>query len=588
MFNFTGSARRPRQVNLSGRKSTPTTPTSSSLRNKPAPSSSVQNAQKERAAREAERKRLKATETIQRIWRGRKVAEKVRNEWRSEWDQLSSASTENDTITARMSLFLGFMDTRRKKGQRKWSKVDLMRLDTMVLLTRTLISRDGALDTSEIRVRFLRVKFGKLLVDAVSIGAVEGELLGQSLGVLSLLAWKHPELVDEEYYTALSNATASIDSNFRYSTELAEAVVSPLKPITDRDNSHVDTAYKAFSSRYLVTPNLISLLGERSAKELVAAVDVQKVAMSFNVEMDTDSMLWLLAHVIYLSRHGKEAVDTTDENSPKLSAQNEQYINFLSMLLSSVANEVSQRIDIEDVTMEGQEESKDDGQSSKKLCIKKEPLPIFVKQQIESLVQQSSISSLLTSTISTDGNAKVLAGFALTLILVFTARRTDMRFWLCVALTADGVSAVKYVWNAVKQCQLFALIKGDAASAVDYLKYPPVLRVGSSAKSVEDQWNLILLFLEMYSFVLVTGDDHEFLQGTGRQLPLSEASELSVFLKNLSFAMFWWNGHIVGEDKTKDSGGEVFSKTQDTGRAWELDYFRNMVTDVVKAIYTRE
>jgi ubiquitin-protein ligase E3 C len=88
--------------------------------------------------------------------------------------------------------------------------------------------------------------------------------------------------------------------------------------------------------------------------------------------------------------------------------------------------------------------------------------------------------------------------------------------------------------------------------------------------------------------VLVTGYDHEFLQGTGRQLPLSEASELSVFLKNLSFAMFWWNGHIVGEDKTKDSGGEVFSKTQDTGRAWELDYFRNMVTDVVKAIYTRE
>jgi ubiquitin-protein ligase E3 C len=163
-----------------------------------------------------------------------------------------------------------------------------------------------------------------------------------------------------------------------------------------------------------------------------------------------------------------------------------------------------------------------------------------------------------------------------------------MRFWLCVALTVDGVSAVKYVWNAVKQCQLFTLIKGDAASAVDYLKYPPVLRVGSSAKSVEDQWNLIFLFLEMYKFVLVTGDDHEFLQGKGRQLSISEVSELSVFLKNLSFAMYWWYGNIMGEDKTKDSGGGVSSKAQENGRAWELGYFRSVVTDVLKAIYTRE
>ncbi|KAF8543143.1 hypothetical protein BDD12DRAFT_273336 [Trichophaea hybrida] len=586
MFNFTGSARRPRQVNLSGRKSAPT---SSSLRNKPAPSSSLQTAREERAAREAERKKLKAAETIQRIWRGRKVAEEVRNRWRSEWDQLSSTCTENDAITAQMSLFLGFMDTRRKKGQRKWSNDDLKRLGVMVLLTRTQISTDGTLDTSEMRrMRFLHLKFGMLLVEAVDIGVVKGDLLGQSLGVLPLLTWKHTELVDEEYYTALSKATASIDSNFRYSSELTEAVVSPLKPITNEDNSRIDAAYKVFNSRYLVTPNLVSLLGGRSAKEFVAAVDVHKIATSFSMEMDTNSTLWLLAHVIYLSRHGKGVVDLTDGNSPKLSTQNEQYINFLSMLLSSVAIEVGQRIDIEDVTMEGQDESEDGGLSSKQFSIKKEPLPAFVKQQVESLVQQSSISSLLSSTMSTDGNAKVLAGFALTLLLVFPARRTDMRFWLCVALTVDGVSAVKYVWNAVKQCQLFTLIKGDAASAVDYLKYPPVLRVGSSAKSVEDQWNLIFLFLEMYKFVLVTGDDHEFLQGKGRQLSISEVSELSVFLKNLSFAMYWWYGNIMGEDKTKDPGGGVSSKAQENGRAWELGYFRSVVTDVLKAIYTRD
>ena len=494
-----------------------------------------------------------------------------------------------------MSLFLGFTDTGRSKGRRSWEKDDLRRLEETVLLARISFLSGGALDRDVGNTPSLRIRFARLLIEAVANGVVTGDLLGQSLGVLLELVRKHPELVDGNYYAALSEATSSIGSHLRYSSELVEAVVSPLRSTLCGGPPYTDAAYRAFSSRYLTTPNLMALLGERGVGEIAAAVDVRRIAATWSAKTDTDGTLWLLAHVIYLSRHRKgsaaAAAAAAGDVSP-LSAQGGLYIRFLSQLLSSVAVEVGRRIDVEDVTMGDRDhpEGGDDGGSTKpKKEKKKEPLPAFVKEQLESLVQQSSVFSMLSSVRSTDGNANVLAGFALNLLLIFPAHRTDMRLWLCVAVTADGVPAVRYMWNAVKRCQLFHLVRTDAAKAVNYLKLPSSLRLGSSEKSAEDQWSLIFLFLAIYSFVLFTGDDHEFLQGKGRQLPLAEVTELSLFLKNLAFALYWWFAEIMGDDQMNDKSGEVFFNTQEEpGRAWELDYFRTVVTDVLKAIYARE
>jgi ubiquitin-protein ligase E3 C len=592
MFNFTGSGRRPRNVNLSGKKST-STPGLSSLRNKPTPSSSLQAARDERAAREAERRRLKAAGAIQRTWRGRKVAEDQRDVWRATLDQ--AMSTDIDLAPNLMSLFLGFASMGRQKPRRQWSQQDLERLDKMLVVTRMwLLGKEKNPDPK--RNRYLRRKFGKLLVSAIDCGVAQNEALETVLQSLAQLVRHAPEIANEEYYTALSKVTVSATLNDTLLYALVEALTNPLQRPKDgesKSEADLDTAYRAFDTRYLTTPNLVSRLGDRATKKLMADIDLQKAASCCSMDLETESKLWLLSHIIYFTRHGKQVVDLTGDVSPKLSAVKEEYINFVSRVLSSVAVEVGQRIDVEDYVMEEPEEEADSDDEapkpSKQLTkTKKEPLPVFVKQQIESLVQQSTITSLLSSTKSTDGNVQVLAGFALTLLLVFPAKRTDMRFWLCVALTSDGVPAVKYVWNAVKKCQLFASIKGDSFAAIDPLKYPPVTRAGISAKSVEEQWNLIFLFLEMYSFVLVTGDDHEFLQGKGRQLALSEVSQLTLFLKNLAFAMYWWFGEIMGEDKTKDNSAEVYFRVQENGRAWELSYFRSVVTDVLKAIYTRE
>jgi len=578
MFNFTGSARRPRNVNLSGRKTT-TPSASTSQKNKIAPSSSLQTAREERAAREAERKRLKAAGTIQRTWRGRKVAEQQRQEWRAMWDGYPADASHAPT---RISLFLACMDMGRKCKPKMWSREDLRRLDGMLLVAHVWLSDDGGDGCVPKRRWYLHRNLGRLLVEGIDSGVVKDETLERALQVLPSLTWKVPELVDDRYYTALSKKTASPGLSDSQLQAIVEAVVSPLQLAKGRGDAKVDAAYRAFNARYLITPDLVYLLGDRCIEKLIVGVDLRKATEFFSLTLETESKLWLLSHVVYFSRHKKEAIDLTASGLP---TDREEYIKFLSMALSSVAVEVGQRIDVEDITMNDGDESdaEEDGISSKRPRGKKQPLPPFVKQQIESLVERSSVTSLLSNIKSTDGNVDILAGFALALLLVFPARRTEMIFWLCVALTADSVPAVKYVWNAVKKCQLYASITSDSIAAVDPLKYPPTLPKGMSVKSIEDQWNLIFLFLEMYWCVLSTGGDHEFVQGEGHRLALSEVEDLALFLKNLSFATYWWY-----DDLTKSTGDDVLSKPQENGRAWELSYFRTVVTNVLQIIYIRE
>lgn len=86
---FSGSSRRPRNVNMSGQKNlnpfaaTAWTPSSSSTASK-----TVADAQAERRHRQHERDKLKAAENIQRAWRGHRVRRNLRDKRRDELDAL--------------------------------------------------------------------------------------------------------------------------------------------------------------------------------------------------------------------------------------------------------------------------------------------------------------------------------------------------------------------------------------------------------------------------------------------------------------------------------------------------------------------
>lgn len=114
---FSGSSRRPRNVNMSGQKNlnpfaaTSWTPSASSTASK-----TVADAQAERRQRQQEREKLKAVESIQRIWRGHKVRRNLKDERRHILDDLYSHNNQMSSesrAAAALPLVVVVLDPRR-------------------------------------------------------------------------------------------------------------------------------------------------------------------------------------------------------------------------------------------------------------------------------------------------------------------------------------------------------------------------------------------------------------------------------------------------------------------------------------------
>lgn len=86
---FSGSSRRPRNVNMSGQKKlNPFAATSWTPSNASSASKTVADAQAERNKRQLERDKLKAAQSIQRTWRGHRSRRNLKNERRQALDAL--------------------------------------------------------------------------------------------------------------------------------------------------------------------------------------------------------------------------------------------------------------------------------------------------------------------------------------------------------------------------------------------------------------------------------------------------------------------------------------------------------------------
>ena len=112
--SFSGSSRRPRQVNLSGQDVNPFAasswaPTASGTQK------TLAVAQHERQLRQLERERLIASKHIQRSWRGHKARKDVANGRRQVWDLLESQHADRErlgepVLAEELRLLVSFFD----------------------------------------------------------------------------------------------------------------------------------------------------------------------------------------------------------------------------------------------------------------------------------------------------------------------------------------------------------------------------------------------------------------------------------------------------------------------------------------------
>jgi ubiquitin-protein ligase E3 C len=347
---------------------------------------------------------------------------------------------------------------------------------------------------------------------------------------------------------------------------------------------------------------------------------------------DSKNRMSLLAHFIYLHRFQTSQAYTSHKH----------FVHVISVLLSSVADDMN--LDELQRAEYGQNKlgsTQGNGTSVSDL---------FVREQILSLVNQESIGNLLSGARDTkvspegaaglDEEAKQLASYALTLLRFFPRRGDEIRMWLYLSSTpasstsGDRIPTIKYFWQAARSSNIFNTISRDSRAAIRLLKprnsssqfswEPPNSEKGKS-ESIQDEWRVILVFLELYTFILKLMDDEEFFSASPvtiiangasstrpgyKALPLQDVQELTTFLKNLGFTMYFNAAEIADMGERESNIGsissyfhvsseshysEVTSEGEKPGEitvaglsGMSIDYVKGLVTGLLRMLYERD
>lgn len=660
--SFTGSTRPRRQVNLSGRNNNPfaALPGFRASSSPQAGQNALAQAQQERILRQQERERPPAATRIQKTWRGHKDRNEAQRVWRKEWDQKerwgtaqgssqsaptpSPYASEGECLSS-LRLLVQFASP--------LDEHDVRRLDYFA--TRYLQSPPIQPSSfADIRTYPL-LRLAKLTLGILSVKRthpLHSHVPDGLLNLLQNLATAIPEQLasySQEYFKTLAEVAVGHQSeNF----ELLQATaIGILQPITIR----TALVYEGFASAFLTTPDLSTIFGSlevfaQGIKYGYLAEAINKLlSPSSNTDIlhltDRESLLWLLAYFIHFHR-----CIYSDKHRNK-DLPNALYVKIVSRLISFLADDIGSRIDpsISGPPING------DGPISSMRFIK--PLPAFVRSEILTLINQENVSNLLANIVSTPGNsatgipndAAALASYALTLLRAFPRRGDEIRMWLYRGSTSrqslssrefpddrslsgeprpNPLPAIKYFYHAASRTHIFNRISKDPRETVSMLRPERTLEstmkqsLFISTESRDQQWRVILLFLELYTFVLKVMDDEEFLSGTSTAydeqwswtrksaLPLNQVRDLTIFLKNLAFSLYWNASEIAGIEATeaKTSLAEYFGniraplteKSQDEPPAkyvelsiagvsgMSLAYLKGMVTGVLRMIYERE
>ncbi|CAD6568342.1 MAG: hypothetical protein ASARMPREDX12_001374 [Alectoria sarmentosa] len=655
--SFTGSTRPKRQVNLSGRNNNPfaALPGSRTSSSPQTAQNALAQAQHERILRQQERERPPAATKIQKIWRGYTGRKQAKGNWRHEWDY-KEGWEPRETSEMRESLSQPAAVTYASKEECLGSlrllvqfasprnEFDIQRLDrfTTRYLQSIHLQRSGSPADLWTYPLLRLAKLSLATMSAKRTAPLSTRTMDNLVASLDAVTTAIPRQLasySHEYFRTL--AEAAINHYCSNPRSIESAALALLQPISDRTGK----AYEGFTSEFLATPGLPAAFG--SLDGFARGIQYRKLAAALNQVLSSsshddmlqlksrDSLLWLLAYFIYFRRVAySDKQKFTD--SPDV-----QYVKIVSRLISFLADDIGTRIEVSNRL------PLSDTSISTRAASPVEPLPAFVRSEILTLINQENVSSLLANfdvvpassegVAGTPSEASALASYALTLLRGFPRRGDEIRMWLFRGSTSRGSSqtshpakslpAIKYFYQVASKSKIYQQISKDPRQTIPMLRPDkPQIRETSPSfstanESRDQQWRVIFLFLELYTFVLKIMDDEEFLAGTSAYsdqwswtrksaLPLDQVKDLTMFLKNLSFSMYWNASEIAGIEaaEVKTSLAEYFGGNkaaqneyrQDEGPArledmsiagvsgMTLVYMKGLVTGVLRMVYERD
>ena len=656
--SFTGSARPRRQVNLSGRNNNPfaALPGSRSSSSPQSTPNALAQAQQERILRQQERERPPAATIIQKTWRGYKERREAMKHWRQEWDHKEEWDPETLPAEPEQSLWqsASALTPYASEGEclsslrllvqfaSPHNEQDVQRLSYFASRYFRSMPMQPSVCPPDVWTHPL-LRLAKLSLATLTsrrTSPLSSFVVDGLLALLHSLAATIPKqlaLYSYEYFRTLTEVA------IEHQSEDVELIKTTIVGLLKTGTSRTSLVYEGFASEFLVISELPTIFG--SLEGFARAIRYEALANALNQLLSPssqvdilrlksrESLLWLLAYFIYFRRwvysEKHRATDLPDA----------QYVNIVSRLISYLADDIGARIDAT-----GDTPLTDGMPTSSERAAK--PLPTFVRSEIMTLINQENVSSLLANidvvpasdigTTGTPNEPSAVASYALTLLRAFPRRGDEIRMWLYrgstsrqaqTARVGANMPAIKFFYRATSRTNVFEKISKDPHETVSMLRPDKVrsqLNKSSSsitAESRDQQWRVILLFLELYTFVLKVMDDEEFLSGTSESniqwswtrqsaLPLDQVKELTIFLKNLAFSMHWNTTKIAGIESTeaKTSLAEYFggSKTAQPEKGQDesptkfaemsvagvsgmtLGYMKGMVTGVLRMIYERE
>ncbi|KAF7531334.1 hypothetical protein G7054_g8972 [Neopestalotiopsis clavispora] len=537
--SFTGNSKRPRNVNLSGQRASNPWANSGWAAPPSGASQTIANAQAEREKRQRDREQVAASKRIQRVWRGRKVRREVQSQCRRDWDDLYIQDIQvKDRITRALPLLYAFFDAKDDGDQ--------TRLDGLVQDLSS--ASDFALEDNQ------RRRLASTIISAVEQRPISASNTPLNFAVAMVKA--HPNCIInicDQYYRLIARLcgqnghndqpeSTGVDQNV-----LAEAIAAPLR----HPNLHF---YEAFAFFFLTSPNLAFLQAKPGvvAQFLDAGV-LSRCIITGLVEHhranDTsrDGLLWLLAHFIALCRATPPS-------------QGSSYLEALYRLLTELSADIRARSRA-GTGANGSADNESSDSDEETIG----PLSQYVVEQLESLVSEDGIAELLqrfTSTATSheqaSEEASLLAGYTLVLLRCFPRHGDDIKIRLFhgdiitpASQNLGTVPSVKFLWQAVSRTSIFSAI---AHKEVEQRPRVVVSSLQPDPGHRDQEWRTLLLFLELYNFLLRVTDDEDFLpaeteiianpspvvmrvRASGLSLP--ELKDLVTFLKNLAFPLYY-------------------------------------------------
>lgn len=228
---------------------------------------------------------------------------------------------------------------------------------------------------------------------------------------------------------------------------------------------------------------------------------------------------------------------------------------------------------------------------------------------------------------STFEDGIVLAGYILTLLHYFPAQSDEirMRLYLADFAAAQGaLPAIKFFWDTMRRTSVFSTISSNDDATLPVLRREPTSvrpPIPKDDMRWDHEWQSILLFLELYTFVLRLADDDDFfnpsisaastsrLRASG--LAMADLESLTLFLKHLVFDLYYHAASIqdVGSQpspadaklseiltrKTGQRSNSVADEREARGSTGftitagiDFTTFRNTVTAPMRMLYERD